>query len=367
MILRGIGAAGVALLATGAAAAMAFGVNGSGGLFGGGAGDGELRASSAPSLRLDVTGPLFTATGLTPGAELERCVTVENTGRYSSDLAIFGRRDADALTPHLRLEITRGTRPPAPAGSCAGFTPADAGAVVFSGGLDAFPTAAEAALRPGDELQAGEVRAFRLRVRVTGDGDAIQGLQTVQAFTFGATDSEGGTTRTPANPGEGRRRPPRPNPNNPAAGLEARWCSRVDVPDPDAPGLRRIAGTERWVVARRLLSPFSPQPSARKLGMRIWTNEQGRRLVLALGERWALGVAPARAWDRVTYRLNGEIVGRASARPFVWQIEPEHVYPGENRVRLTIEPRRGKPVSAEFRFRMKAWGEREDESVCTLT
>lgn len=372
MIVRALAGAGAVLLATGAAAAMAFGVNGSGGVFGGGD-DAQIGATSASRLQLDVTGPLFTAEGLQPGDELERCVAVENTGQHAADIALFGRRDVDALTPYLHLEITRGTRPAAAAGSCAGFMPAatDYGlgtpGLQFSGGLDTFPTTPEAALQPDDEIQAGEVRAYRLRVRVTGSGQAVQGLQTVQAFTFGATVNEGGTTRTPTDPGVGnRRRPPRPNPNNPAAGLEERWCSRVDVPEPQGAAMRRIPGTARWVVARQLLSPFSAQRDAKKLGMRIWTNEQGRRLVLALGERWSLGVAPPRTWTRVTYRLNGEVTGRAASRPYVWQIDPERMYPGENRVRVTIEPRRGEPVSAEFRFRMKAWGEREDESVCTL-
>ncbi len=145
-----------------------------------------------------------------------------------------------------------------------------------------------------------------------------------------------------------------------------RWCGKVDVPDPEATGMQRIPGTDRWIVARRLLTPSSGNAAARKLGMRIWTNQRGGRLVLALGERWALGVAPPRTWERVTYRLNGEMTGQVSARPFVWQIEPERIYPGENRVRITVQPRSGAPVTTEFRFRMKAWGDNVDESVCTL-
>ncbi len=368
MIRRAVPAATGALAAAGATAAMAFGIGGAGGVLTGG---GDVSAASHGSLRLDVNGPLFTEHGLVPGAVVERCVTVTNEDAYPADVALYGRRDADALAPHLRLQVTRGSRPAGAPGSCAGFlaVPADFGfganGIQFDGTLDAFPTTPDAAVSPGDEMQAGETRAYRLRITVAGGGNAIQGLQAVQAFSFGAT-STGGTTRTPIDPGPSRKRPPRENPNDPTTGQSDRWCGRVDVPSPARPGMRRIPTTDRWVLARRVLSPHAARGGAKRLGMRIWTNRQGRRLVLALGERWALGVAPPRTWASVTYRLNGERSAGSSSRPFVWQIDPEHIYPGENRVRVTVTPRDGAPMETEFRFRMRAWGENKDESVCSL-
>lgn len=364
-------AAGV-LTAIGVTAAMAFGVGDAGGVLNGG---GEpVGAASHSTLALDVSGPLFTETGLVPGAVVERCVAVTNAGNHSAAVALYGARAADTLTPYLRLQVTRGTRPPAAPGSCTGFTALatdfglGAGGVQFDDTLDAFPIDPAGALRPEDDIQAGEMRAYRLRVTVGGGGDAIQGLQTVQAFAFGATSAAGGTTRTPIDPGVTRKRPPRVNPNDPATGQPDRWCARVDVPDPRGPSARRIPGTSRWVTSRRVLATYEPRgAAAKRLGLRVWTNQQGRRLVLALGERWALGVAPPRTWSSVTYRLNDERSDRSASRPYVWQIDPEHIYPGENRVRITVRVRGAQPITAEVRFRMRAWGENKDESVCTLS
>lgn len=370
MIRRTVAAIGGVLVTTGVTAAMAFGVGGSGGVLNGGADD--VRAASGGTLTLDVSGPLFTETALAPGHVVERCVTVTNEDVHPADIALFGSRDTDDLMPHLRLQITRGTRPAAAAGSCAGFSPAPAdfglGApgVQFDGTLDTFPAGESTALRPDDAMQAGEARTYRLRVTVADAGNAIANLQAVQTFIFGATSNGGGTTRTPPDPGTRRKRPPRPNPNDPTSGAADRWCARVDVPPPSKQGMRRIPDTERWVLSRRVLTAQTANAAAKKLGLRVWTNGQGRRLVLALGERWSLGVAPPRTWGTVSYTINGEATGSASSRPFVWQVDPEHVYPGENRVRVTVTPRSGKPVQAEFRFRMKAWGENQDESVCSL-
>lgn len=370
MIRRAVAAICGVLVAAAATAAMAFGIGGSGGVLNGGGN--EIRAASHGGLRLDVDGPVFTEAGLAPGHVVERCVTLTNDDALPADVALFGPRAADTLAPHLRLQITRGTRPAAAAGSCAGFIPASAdfglGApgVQFDGTLDTFPASESTALRPEDPIQAGEVRTYRLRVTVADEGNAVANLQAVQSFVFGATTTGGGTTRTPIDPGTGRKRPPRQNPNEPTAGASDRWCARVDVPSPSKQGMRRIPNTERWVMSRRVLTAHAANGAAKKLGMRVWTNRQGQRLVFALGERWSLGVAPPRTWGTVSYQINGEAAGSASSRPFVWQVNPDHVYPGENRVRVTVTPRTGTPVQTEFRFRMKAWGANPDESVCTL-
>lgn len=370
MIRRAVAAIAGVLVAAVATAAMAFGIGGSGGVLTGG-GD-EIRAASHGGLHLDVAGPVFTEAGLAPGHVVERCVTLTNEDAHPADVALFGPRAEDALAPHLRLQITRGTRPAAAAGSCAGFTPVSAdfglGApgVQFDGTLDTFPQSESAALRPEDPIQAGEARSYRLRITVADAGNAIGNLQAVQSFVFGVTTTGDGTTRTPIDPGTSRKRPPRQNPNEPTAGASDRWCARVDVPPPSKRGMRRIPNTDRWVMARRVLTAHAANGAAKKLGMRIWTNQEGRRLVFALGERWSLGVAPPRTWRTVAYQLNGEAAGSGSSRPFVWQVDPERIYPGENRVRVTVTPRTGQPVRAEFRFRMKAWGANPDESVCTL-
>lgn len=352
-------------LTAGVSAAMAFGVGGQGGVFtpaGASQPDGDLLA--------DVTGPLFDVDALRPSEPVERCITLTNTSATESQFGIFGRRDPDALASHLRLRVTRGTRPATTPGSCAGFVPSDgdygygATGVEYDGTLASFPASADDAIVKEGRVGAGESRTYRLSVELTEHNDTVQGLSSVQAFVFAASDS--GQTRPPSDPGS-RKRPRRVNPFDDTPGLSDRWCARVDVPDVQAAGLRRIPGTrDRWVVARRMVSPHRRSGRAAPLALRIWTNRGGRQLVLALGEKALMGVAPPREWGTVTYRINRDAEGRGDARPYVWQVDPERVYPGENRVEVTIRPRRGTPITTEFRFKMRAWGEDQDESICTL-
>jgi hypothetical protein len=157
---------------------------------------GRGAASGAPALALDATGPLFSATQLTPGATTTRCVTLSWTQAATDSAALYLYASASGgLAPYLTVTVESGT-----GGSyagCAGF----AGALLFNGGLDQFaaiygdPTTAMALADTG----AGDgSRTFRFTTTVV-DDNAAQGATAGAAFTWGAEPDSpaGGTSSSP--------------------------------------------------------------------------------------------------------------------------------------------------------------------------
>ncbi len=116
------------------------------------------------------TGTMFDVTGMQPGDEITRCITLSNVGdRPISSLALYGTVGGTGLGAYLAYEVDLGDG--AAGGetfSCAGFDPAQQAAL--NGALVDFPSAtAMFDDVDGVPLDPGAGRSYRVTVTLPGD------------------------------------------------------------------------------------------------------------------------------------------------------------------------------------------------------
>jgi len=140
------------------------------------AGDVELADDDA-----DV--PIYTVGSAQPGAQPPKCIVVRNSGSIPAYVRVYATVSG-GLAPYLQLKITRGTATSPTGGSCATFA-ADtgAGATVFDGRLNTFPTTSATALSEPGPWAVAEAHAYRFELTLDGDPGG-QGLTASASFTW---------------------------------------------------------------------------------------------------------------------------------------------------------------------------------------
>jgi hypothetical protein len=153
---------------------------------------GRERPPAAAVVTISSTAPLFAATGLVGGEQLERCTVLRNEGPQPADVTLFGTAAVNDLSPWLDVELVRGSLPSGtPSGDCTGFAAdgADYGVgtpgVVFRGTLASLPDGTSGIADPS-RWAVGEEHAYLIRVTYTG-ANPQQGMQTIQDFNWGVT------------------------------------------------------------------------------------------------------------------------------------------------------------------------------------
>lgn len=284
--------------------------------------------ASPPGLTIDAARPLFELANLRHGDRAERCVTVTNEGPGPAAGFVLGRVEAGDLAPHLGVTVTR---------DCGG-------AVLFTGSLAEFDAVADA------EWPAGERRRFGIAVEVTGSDADVQGRRAVHEFGFAAEAAPlAGADATGAAPAPAAKESGDDADGSRAGAAASVACSRLSFAR--AGRRRRPVLIKRHRVDARVTA---------KLILRIYGAAGAQRLVLVTGLRVGRRVLPGRSWGRVAYRVGGGATVTSRRRPFRVRIAPGALRPGRNVVRVTVVPRRGRPVQARYVLRIAAPNGRQE-------
>jgi hypothetical protein len=139
-------------------------------------------AREALSVRVDA-GAIFSLPALAPGQTVTRYATVTSTGPPAS-IRLYATVTGNGLARFLTLTVIRGT------GGADAFEPvgADRGAgpgVVYSGGLDEFPTTWAGGVDAGRTTGRGESQTFLFEITLSKRG-AGQGLSAGADFRWEA-------------------------------------------------------------------------------------------------------------------------------------------------------------------------------------
>jgi hypothetical protein len=149
-------------------------------------------ANTVTSASIDLTdndnaGAMFNVSGLMPGVNEIRCITVTYTGTVNPTAVRLYRSavPSNDLAPYLNLTIESGAPIGTAFSGCTGFTPTN---LEYSGTLDGFATSRTGygdapALTAWDPTVTGEARTFRFTVNVQ-DVPAAEGKTTTFGFQW---------------------------------------------------------------------------------------------------------------------------------------------------------------------------------------
>lgn len=343
---------------------------------------GRERPPASAVVTISSSAPLFAASGLVGGEQLERCTVLRNEGPQPADVTLFGTAAITDLSPWLNVELVRGTLPAGgAAGDCTGFAPdpddygAGTAGVVFRGTLASLPDGTTGIADPS-RWAVGEEHAYLIRVTYTG-ANPQQGLQTVQDFNWGVTPFDDRPPEEFTDPGQtpGSSGTPTPTPLNGGSGGGARECSIVTM----APGRPYIGA--RAIIKAKAVSPkkrkaraaqaaaLGVRPSevvagpeqlgslsagevahraqlltaTRRLGARRQpvmvvriTKSKGNTLSLRVALRKNGKTLSPRRWRWVRMRLNATATKSTVRWPFVSTAKMSQLRTGYNQIDLTL-------------------------------
>lgn len=343
---------------------------------------GRERPPADAIVTISSSAPLFAATGLVGGEQMERCTVLRNEGPQPADVTLFGTSAVSDLSPWLDVELVRGLLPTGGApGDCAGFVPdaADYGAgtpgVVFRGTLATLPDASSGIADPS-RWAVGEEHAYLIRVTYTGQNPQ-QGLQTIQDFNWGVTPFDDRPPEEFTDPSQtpGAGSAPTPTPTSEGPGAAARQCTVVTM----APGrpyigarairAKAVSSKKKKRARKAQLATLGVRPSevlaggeelgslsasevahratvlsaTRRLGARRQpvmvvriTRSKGNTLSLRVALRKNGKTLSPRRWQWVRMRLNSTATKSTVRWPFVSTAKMSQLRTGYNQIDLTL-------------------------------
>ncbi len=126
-----------------------------------------------------------------PGAPVSNCLQVSYTGSLTAGVRLYGTY-AGALSPYVKITVTRGTDAAPSFGSCTTFVADTANhrglgaGILFSGPLSTFPTTFATGLVDPTATWATNTRiSYRFSAEIL-DTNAAQGLTSTAGFTWEA-------------------------------------------------------------------------------------------------------------------------------------------------------------------------------------
>ncbi|WP_080127907.1 MULTISPECIES: hypothetical protein [unclassified Actinoplanes] len=127
----------------------------------------------------DSAGAMFSATGIKPGDNGQRCITVTYNGTVASLVKVYAATSISTLHPYLDMVIEQGNG--GSFANCGGFT----GSAIYTGTLSALGTSFAGGAGTWAPALSGSTQVYRISWTLL-DNYAAQSKAAILAFTWEA-------------------------------------------------------------------------------------------------------------------------------------------------------------------------------------